>query len=78
MLYKSYFALALLLFPGTQTFAQNAAYQEKAKKDLNAYFVSYQAKNTDFSRQPRLKELRIDDKQRKVTVVPGLAIMFCC
>ena len=70
MLYKSYFALALLLFPGTQTFAQNAAYQEKAKKDLNAYFVSYQAKNTDFSRQPRLKELRIDDKQRKVTVVP--------
>ena len=29
MLYKSYFVFALLLFPGTQTFAQNAVYQEK-------------------------------------------------
>lgn len=69
MHYNSIFVLALSLFTWTQVSAQSMGYQEKAKRDLNTYFATYQAKNANFSRQPKLQELRIDNKQQKITVV---------
>lgn len=48
--------------------AQNAALRNKARRDLNAYFMSYQVKNTTFTQQPGLKDLVIDDRARSVTV----------
>lgn len=60
-----------IFFLTTSTFvmAQSPALQKKAERDVNAYFLSYTAKNTQFAQQPRLQKMNIDDKARTVTIV---------
>ncbi len=58
---------ALLVFPAAAN-AQNAALKEKASHSLNEYFLTYRAKGAWFARQPRMKNLTVDDRSRTVTV----------
>lgn len=48
--------------------AQTQAVRSKAEHELNAYFMTYQAKDMAFTQQPRLQTLHIDDRTRRVTV----------
>lgn len=49
--------------------AQNSVIFHRAETFLNDYFLSYSAKNTDFTMQPRLKDLAVDEKAQTVTVI---------
>lgn len=64
---KLYTGLFLLAF-ATGVMAQTSPSVQKAERDLNAYFLSYSAKNTEFLRQPRLEKLAIDERNKTVTV----------
>jgi hypothetical protein len=58
-------SLALSLPAGAQT----QGLRQKAERELNAYFVHYQAKEAYYERQPRMKKLNIDNKKKTVEVV---------
>lgn len=48
--------------------AQGLSPQEKAKRSLAQYFLTYRAKGTEFTQQPRMKSFSVDDRAQKVTV----------
>ncbi len=49
-------------------YAQGLAFQEKAKRSLNEFFLNYHAKNTEFAQQPRLKSFLVDDSKQTITI----------
>ena len=62
--------LALCLWvTSTALMAQNTALKIKAEKAVNNYFLTYTAKHTTFTQQPRLLKMVVDNDTRTVVVI---------
>lgn len=62
--------LALCLWvTSTALMAQNTALKNKAEKAVNNYFLTYTAKHTTFTQQPRLLKMVVDNDTRIVVVI---------
>ncbi len=48
--------------------AQGLSAQEKAKRLLAEYFLTYRAKGTEFTQQPKMKSFSVNDRTQTVTV----------
>ncbi len=48
--------------------AQGLSTQEKAKRSMAEYFLTYRAKGADFTQQPKMKSFSVDDHAKMVTV----------
>ncbi len=48
--------------------AQGLSPQEKAKRSLAEYFLTYRAKGTNFTQQPKLKSFSVNDHAQTVTI----------
>ncbi len=59
---------ACLFAFSANVFAQGLSPQEKAKRSLSEYFLTYRAKGAEFTQQPRMKSFAVDDRKQTVTV----------
>jgi hypothetical protein len=48
--------------------AQGLSVQEKAKRSLAEYFLTYRAKGAEFTQQPKMKSFSVNDRTQTVTV----------
>ncbi len=63
------FGYVCIMAFSTTAYAQGSLLKEKAKRSLNEYFLTYHAKNTEFTQQPRMKDFVVDERNQVITII---------
>lgn len=71
MYYRYLWIAGALLLGSLKATSQNAGKALRARRGVENYFATYHYKHADFSKQPELKSLKINDAKRTVDIVVG-------